>query len=153
MKALLSAALLASVGPAAAVPAPADVHDRAQVESYIRASEDKWAAVAVTGDPSPTAPFIADDYEGISSKSEVRDRAKLLKPFKPDGALLSDTVDYVRIRFPAPMIAIAEGGETAVAKSGRRTSLIWTDVWLLRNGRWQIVTSQDSKLAHPYERR
>ena len=136
--------------PALAAPLPKNLHSKADVEAYIRACEAEWAAVAVTGDPTPTASFIADDYEGVSSKSEVRGRAKLMQPFKPDPNLVSDTLDYVRIRFPIPTLAIAQGGETAVDKNGNKDSLIWTDVWLLRNGRWQIVTSQDSKLLKPY---
>jgi len=34
-----------------------------------------------------------------------------------------------------------------VTKSGARHSLIWTDIWMLRQGKWQIVTSQDSPVA------
>lgn len=153
MKYLLIAVALLVAGPACAATPPADIHDRAQVEAYIRACESEWAAVGVTGDPSKTAAFLADDYEGVSSRSEVRNRAQMLEPSKPDDTLVSDTVDYVRIRFPTPDLAIAQGGETALAKTGARTSLIWTDVWLLRNGRWQIVTSQDSRLPKPYSAR
>ncbi len=153
MKDLLITAALLVVSPAGAVTPLADIHDRAQVEAYIRACESEWAASVVTGDPASTAPFLADDYEGVSSRAEVLNRAQMLEPWKADGALVSDTVDYVRIRFPTPELAIAQGGETALAKDGTRSSQIWTDVWLLRHGRWQIVTSQDSRLAKPYQAR
>jgi hypothetical protein len=128
---------------------PKDVGDHAQVERYIRASEAEWAAVEVTRDTAPLRTFLADDYQGVSSHSVVVDKAhELVPPGLSD--IVSDTLDYVRLRYASPEVIIAQGGETAVAKDGKRTSLIWTDTWMLRSGRWQIVTSQDSRLAEPY---
>jgi hypothetical protein len=48
-------------------------------------------------------------------------------------------------------VIIAQGGETALAKDGKRSSLIWTDVVMPRPGRWRTVTSQDSRLPEPYK--
>ena len=61
--------------------------------------------------------------------------------------MVSDTVDYVHLRYASPEVIIAQGGETALTKSGQRHSLIWTDVWMLRQGKWQIVTSRFTELV------
>jgi len=149
--ALLALAALAPAAEAATPPPPGDVHDRAQVERYIRACEAEWAAQDATGDTSSSKACLADDYEGVSSRAHVVNKAQSMAADPGPRTTVSDTLDYVRIRFPAPDVAIAQGGETAVKKDGSRRSLIWTDTWLLRGGKWQIVTSQDSVLAKPYE--
>ena len=47
-------------------------------------------------------------------------------------------------------IALAYGAESAVgkAKDGKEAKhcLIWTDTWLKRAGKWQIVAAQDTKI-------
>jgi hypothetical protein len=152
--ALLTLTALTSAARAAraATPTPpANVHDRVQVERYIRACEAKWAAQDATNDTSSSKACLADDYEGVSSGAHVVDKARSLQPNPGPITAVTDTLDYIRIRFPTPDVAIAQGGETALNKDGSRRSLIWTDTWLLRGGKWQIVTSQDSVLAKPYE--
>lgn len=135
-----------------AAEAPKDVRDHAQVERYIRACEAEWASMNVSHDTTPLRTFLADDYRGVSSRNGVVDKAgQLVPPTRSD--VVSDTVDYVNLRYALPEVIIAQGGETAVAKNGARSSLIWTDVWVLRAGRWQIVASHDSRLPEPYHGR
>ncbi|MGZ5926306.1 MAG: nuclear transport factor 2 family protein [Rhizomicrobium sp.] len=141
--------LLLAVLPCALAQAaepPRSVRDHAEVERYIRACESDWAAAGVTNNAKSLAACLADDYQGVSSKGKVVDKAYHLTPPGPSD-VVSDTVDYVHLRYASPDVIIAQGGETALTKSGKRHSLIWTDVWMLRQGKWQIVTSQDSPLA------
>jgi hypothetical protein len=138
--------LLALLPCASAQAAPRSVRDHAEVERYIRACESDWAAVEVTRDTKPMATCLADDYQGVSSKGKVVDKAYHLTPPGPSD-IVSDTVDYVHLRYASPDVIIAQGGETAVTKSGQRHSLIWTDIWMLRQNKWQIVTSQDSPVT------
>ena len=149
----MALALLAlPLAQARAAEPPKNVRDRAQVERYIRACEAEWATMNVTHDTKPLRGFLADDYRGVSSRNGVVDKAgQLVPPARSD--IVSDTVDYVNLRYPSPEVIIAQGGETAVAKDGQRSSLIWTDVWMLRAGRWQIVASHDSRLPEPYRGR
>jgi len=131
---------------------PRNVHDLAAVKLFIRACEEAWAEQDATGDTSSSRLCLADDYEGVSSHAKLVNKTQSMAVDPGPRDVVSDTLDYVHIRFPAPNLAIAQGGETAVNKDGSRHSLIWTDTWLLRAGKWQIVTSQDSVLAKPYER-
>ena len=54
------------------------------------------------------------------------------------------------MRFFGDSIAIAYGAESAVskAKDAKETKrcLIWTDTWLKRAGKWQIVAAQDTNI-------
>ena len=131
---------------AQAAELPKSVRDHADVERYIRACESDWAAAGVIDNTKSLATCLADDYQGVSSQGKVVDKAYHLTPAGP-GDVVSDTVDYVHLRYASPDVIIAQGGETAVTKSGKRHSLIWTDIWMLRQGKWQIVTSQDSPVA------
>jgi hypothetical protein len=116
---------------------------REETDRYIRQSAAEWANVVVTGDVSPLERIIADDYVGVSSRGEVRDKAKLLEPFEP-GDFTASSLDYVNIRHFGDT-AIAQGAETVKRRDGGPDlRLIWTDVWMWRDGQWQIVASQDS---------
>jgi hypothetical protein len=116
---------------------------REETERTIREGAAQWANVAVTGDMEPLKRIIADDYVGVSSRGEVRNKAKLLEPFKP-GDFTSSKIDYVNIRHFGDT-AIAQGAETLKRRDGAADlRLIWTDVWMFRDGKWQIVASQDS---------
>jgi hypothetical protein len=122
---------------------PKSVHDHLEVERYIRACESEWAAVDVNNNTRQLAGCLADDYQGVSSKGTVVDKAyQLAPPGLSD--VVSDKVDYVHLRYASPDVIIAQGAETSVTRTGKRHTLIWTDTWMLRLGRWQIVTSQDS---------
>jgi hypothetical protein len=149
--AILTALCALPFAPARAAEPPRSPHDQAEVERYIRACEAEWAAVEVTRDTAPLRTFLADDYQGVSSRSVVVDKAHELRAPAPSN-VVSDKVDYIHLRYASPEVIIAQGGETAVSRDGRRASLIWTDTWMLRNDRWQIVTSQDSRLPRPYAR-
>jgi hypothetical protein len=137
-------AALACTGAQAAEP-PKSVRDHADVERYIRACESDWAALDANVNPKSLPACLADDYQGVSSRAKLVDKAQALTP-PGTSDVVSDTVDYIHLRYASPDVIIAQGAETAVTKSGKRHSLIWTDIWMLRQGKWQIVTSQDSPL-------
>ena len=39
--------------------------------------------------------------------------------------------------------AVAQGSESWVRRNGERGRFVWTDTWILRNDRWQIVAAED----------
>ena len=143
MKNLVLALTVFSASAAQAAELPKSVRDHAEVERYIRACESDWAAAGIVDNTKSLANCLADDYQGVSSKGVVVDKKYHLTPPGPTD-LVSDTVDYIHLRYASPDVIIAQGGETSVAKTGKRASLIWTDIWMLRQGKWQIATSQDS---------
>jgi hypothetical protein len=60
------------------------------------------------------------------------------------GPFLSNTTDYVHVRFFGSNTAVAQGSETWTKTGGRRGRFIWTDTWVARDGCWQIVNAQDT---------
>src|SRR3954451_2011586 len=113
---------------------------------FMIAAEAKWANSAF----SPQADLkdvIADDFQGTSPSGRRYDKAKAIT--SDNKALERDCqLGEVKVRFFGDSIAIAYGAESAVtkAKDGKETKrcLIWTDTWLKRDGKWQIVAAQDT---------
>lgn len=120
----------------------------AESEAYMRKAEADWADLAVHNHPGVTERIVADDYVGVNSDTVVRDKAKLvaLANGKPSGKFVSSKLDYVNYRHFGDTV-LAQGQESLQRKDGGPdVSLIWTDVWMWRDGKWQIVASQDSVL-------
>jgi hypothetical protein len=59
----------------------------------------------------------------------------------------------VKVRFFGDSIAIAYGAENRVAKDkdGKEPKIcqVWTDTWLKRGEKWQIVAAQDTVIPCP----
>jgi hypothetical protein len=117
------------------------------VKSII-AAEAKWANSACSPQPD-LKDIIADDFQGTSPSG---------KRYGKDDAITTDTkslsrdcqLGEVKVRFFGDSIAIAYGAESAVSKGkdGKEAKrcLIWTDTWLKRAGKWQIVAAQDTNI-------
>lgn len=117
---------------------------RETAKAYIEKSEAKWAEQSVTNDMSVIREIIADDYIGVSSSSKVVTKDALLKDISDD--FVSNRIDYVDIHFFSDSLAVAQGKENWELKGAKLGSYIWTDTWLCRKGRWQIIASQDTPL-------
>jgi hypothetical protein len=128
----------------AAAQRPSD----AESEAYMRKAEEDWAAVSVRKMPGLLERIIADDYVGVNSDNVVRDKTKMiaLAAAGPSGKYGSSKLDYVHYRHFGDTV-LAQGGESLQRNDGGPDlSLIWTDVWMWRDGKWQVVASQDSVL-------
>jgi hypothetical protein len=129
---------------AAAAQRPSD----AESEAYMRKAEADWAAVSVRKMPGLLERILADDYVGVNSDNVVRDKAKMIELANkgPSGTFGSSKLDDVHYRHFGDTV-IAQGGESLQRKDGKPDlSLIWTDVWMWRDGKWQVVASQDNVL-------
>jgi ketosteroid isomerase-like protein len=123
---------------------------KSDAEAYMRKAEEDWAALAVKKDPGLLERILADDYVGVSSESDVRSKARQveLERTEDNSAQFASTkLDYVNYRHFGDTV-LAQGAESLKWRDSRKPDLrlIWTDVWMFRNGKWQIVASQDSVL-------
>ena len=133
-------------GAAVAAQRPSD----AETEAYMRKAEEDWAALATKKDPALLERILADDYVGVNSDNAVRDKAKMiaLESDEDNSAKFASTkLDYAHYRHFGDTV-IAQGGESLKWREAGKPdlSLIWTDVWMWRDGKWQVVASQDSVL-------
>ena len=120
---------------------------REETVKFIIAAEAKWANSACSPQPD-LKDVIADDFQGTSPSG---------RRYGKNEAITADTESHsrdcqlgeVKVRFFGDSIAMAYGRESAVkAKDAKETKrcLIWTDTWLKRAGKWQIVAAQDTNI-------
>jgi hypothetical protein len=147
-----SAALAAcSAEPKPAAPAKEQAAtlrpSQAESEAYMRKAEEDWANLAVKANPGLMDRILADDYVGVSSENRVVNKASYLKAQateKYTGRFVSSKLDYVNYRHFGDTV-LAQGAESVKHADGTPDlKLIWTDVWMWRDGKWQVVASQDN---------
>lgn len=112
----------------------------------ITAVEAKWASLACSPQPE-LKDVIADDFQGTSTKGQR---------YGKEEAITADTkslsracqLGEVKVRFFGDSIAVAYGAENRMIQDneGKETKRcqVWTDTWLKRAGKWQIVAAQDT---------
>jgi ketosteroid isomerase-like protein len=119
--------------------------DYDKARRYITESEKQWAEAVASGDSTVVQRILADDFIGVDTKGfqynkdhEVHNTPEGLKYFK------SNRLHDLKIRFYGNM-AVAQGDEIWVRYSGQQLTgrFVWTDTWLFRNDKWQIVAAED----------
>ncbi|MGO1073771.1 nuclear transport factor 2 family protein [Lysobacter sp. CA199] len=139
---LFGAALIFSPLGCADVSEPA-AGSYAEAERYIIECSRDWAESVVTGDRSKRKIYFADDFVGTDTKRRIYDKATVTRETGPAKQRISNRLDSVKVRFFGGM-AIAHGSESWDRRGGSKGHYVWTDVWVRRNGRWQVVTAQDA---------
>jgi hypothetical protein len=118
-------------------------NDQKAAERYIVESERQWAESVATGDPSVVERILADDFLGVDPKGRLYDKAKMIADTRGASQYFaSNHVNEVKVRFYGDT-AIAQGDETWERRSGERGRFVWTDTWIRRNGRWQMLAAED----------
>jgi hypothetical protein len=136
---------LAIVAGLCPLPVLAGGYSQKDAEKYISDSEAAWVAAEVSGDPSVAKRILADDYVGVFPDGTIGHKADAVAFFIPANRSPRGHLDYVHIRFFGNM-ATAQGQETDLRPAGSALPsgrLIFTDVFVLRDGRWQLVNSED----------
>jgi uncharacterized protein DUF4440 len=105
------------------------------------------AAFAPQRQPALLNRILADDYVGVSSHGHVHGKAQQIAGDSDPNSAVQAKLDYVHYHRYGDTV-VAQGQETVPARGGTpAASKIWIDVWMFRNGKWQIVASADSFLA------
>lgn len=117
---------------------------QAEIEKYIIECSRDWAESVVTGDMSRRKIYFADDFIGTDKKGRRYNKADITRETGPAKHTISNQLESVQVRFFGST-AIAHGSERWEKKDGSKGRWVWTDIWALRNGSWQIVAAQDSE--------
>lgn len=147
MRGLLPRLLLvcvAGLARAATDTAQAQDVDFAQIEQQL-------ARAWVEADRAAVDRIIADDWTTTTITGEVLTRGEVMASMFREGAkpIAAMTIDDLRVR-PLGSVAIVTGRTTARAIGGNTNVVLrFTDVFTLRDGRWQIVASQGTRIASP----
>jgi ketosteroid isomerase-like protein len=119
--------------------------DQSEAERYIIESERQWAESVATGDASVVERILADDFVGVDPKGRLYDKATMVSDTREaPNYFVSNRANEIKVRFYGDT-AVAQGSETWERRTGDplRGRFVWTDTWLRRNGKWQIVAAED----------
>jgi len=121
--------------------------DYEAAKDYILESTEEWAEAINIGDSLVIDRIVADDFVGVSLRGEIYDKTTLIREsIEKANQFYKPKVFNVKIRFYGEA-AVAQGNETWTKLSdSTSTTNIWTDTWIYRNKKWQIVAAQDLKL-------
>jgi ketosteroid isomerase-like protein len=111
--------------------------------------EQQLARAWVEADRRTIDRIIADDWTTTAITGELLTRSQVMASMFRDAAkpIATMTIDDVRVR-SLGTVAIVTGRTTARATGGAADIVLrFTDVFTLRDGRWQIVASQGTQIA------
>jgi len=118
------------------------------VVQEITAKEKMWLDADCSHQPA-LKDVIADDYQGTAPNGERTNKASALAD-SPDWPAKDCKLGLVKVRFFGDSLAMVYGSESTVrtAKDGKaaKRCLVWTDTWLKRAGKWQIIAAQDTEV-------
>jgi ketosteroid isomerase-like protein len=119
--------------------------EHSSFERYIKDSESQWAEAGVKGDTATIERILADDFVGVAPDGSFYDKAaEIANTRAQKGNTLSNHLIDVKVRFFGDT-AVAQGSERWEKRSGepKRGRYVWTDTWVHRNDKWQIVAAED----------
>jgi ketosteroid isomerase-like protein len=126
----------------------------ASVEQTLTQMERDWCLVStnkanVDKDVQTMDRILAEDWVGLSSEGKTRTKASEIAEVK-SGASTYQSVELgpMKVRVFGNT-AIVTGSDTEKSTyNGKDTSgrYVWTDVFVERNGRWQAVASESTKV-------
>ncbi len=124
-------------------PALSDAGSAADREQIVQLERD-WTQSFVTMDVAANQRIVADDFLGTEPDGKRIRKADLIAEMKTEEPLASNHLneDDVTIRFYG-QTAVVNGSESWKLKSGKSGRYIWTDVFVKRDGKCQVVASQD----------
>jgi ketosteroid isomerase-like protein len=114
-----------------------------EAKRYIVECSRDWAESVVTGDRSKRRIYFADDFVGTDTKGRRYDKSQVTRDTGPAKQIISNTLDDVSVNFFEDT-AVAHGSERWIRKDGSTGRYVWTDIWVKRDGRWQVVAAQDA---------
>lgn len=117
---------------------------QATAEKYIKESEQQWAESAKNRDIALIDRIVAADFLGVAPDGTFYHKSnELARVKRGDDQVLSNHVIHIKVRFFGET-AVAQGDESWEHFKGdpQPSSYVWTDTWVKRDGRWQIVAAE-----------
>jgi hypothetical protein len=111
--------------------------------------ERNWAE-GVCVNNGVVSELLADDFQGTNTHGGRFNKEDELRDEKGPRSAHGCGLDEAKVRFFGDDVAVIYGSEHAIGKDkanpDAKQCQVWTDTWLKRNGKWQIVASQDNKV-------
>lgn len=120
---------------------------RVSTEASLKQMERDWGQAQIKKDYDAVDKIIADDWEGIDYDGKVVGKADYMAHMRSEqSTLISEEIGPMKVRVFGNT-AIVTGSDTEKSTDrGKNSSgrYVWTDVFVLRSGKWQVVASQST---------
>jgi len=110
--------------------------------------ERDWANAIVRHDAATISRIVAEDWSETSWDGSSFGKAQALADL-PFGTTESIAMDPIRVRVFGDVAIVTTGDVEKSTFKGEDSSghYAWTDVYMNRNGQWQAVATQGSKVS------
>ena len=118
-------------------------------QSVMRIEKEMLAAV-LKGDPSASERYLADTYVFTGTYGDVEDRAQSINDLKSgDLKLRSASLDDTKVQVYGDTAIVTYSSNDKGTYKGKDISgkTRWTDVFVKRNGKWQLVATHGSRVS------
>jgi ketosteroid isomerase-like protein len=116
-----------------------------RAQEQLKKLEEEWATAFIKRDAAALNRILADDYYIIDPNGSVGNKAQTIEDITSgDTVFESIKYDNLNVRVYGAF-AIVTGGEAVTVRSNGQSNTVafrFTDVFALRRGRWQAISSQ-----------
>lgn len=122
---------------------------QSSTESYVIACERSWRGALGNGGTESIYRCLADDFSGIAPDGKTYDRRRTLASATHlPREYAAVHLDWIQVRvFGSAAVAQGISSWTRRAGTPQRGRWIWTDTWLRRGDRWELVAAEDVEVA------
>src|ERR1044071_4635583 len=121
-----------------------------QAEQTVRDLEQKYRDAVMRQDVAAVSNLLADDFVATSSRGEIRDKAREVDDIRPTPEFKMEAFDLddINVRACGGTAVVTGRSRLQVAFKGKsNTGLFrYTRVYVKRNGGWQVVAQQLTRL-------
>jgi hypothetical protein len=144
-RSLLVATLLT---PALAVSGCTTTPTEGDAETFVAERSRQWTACFSTGRTDVMEQILADDFVNTSPSGKRSDKKASIEAARQGPNIFASTrLDRIEIRvFGTTVLAFGEDLLTFKSAGAQPVRTTWTDTWLFRGRRWQVVASHESVL-------
>ena len=130
---------------------PAAPKTGASVEQVVMQMERDWTKAGLDKDAAALDRIVADDWTAIDFQGKAETKAQALADLKSGSSTLQ-TVELGEMKVRVfGNTAVVTGSDTEKSTyKGKDSSgkYVWMDVFVNRNGHWQAVASESTKVAN-----
>jgi len=124
------------------------------VEGVITQLERDWAAAIVKKDVAALDRFLADDFNGTSPTAHTFPKLTAIEDLKSGKyAVAAMDLDEISVNVYGNTAVSFTSQQEKSKYAGKDTSghYHFTDVWIKKDGRWQVVASHGSRFNEPHK--
>jgi hypothetical protein len=124
-----------------ATPAPTD---KDEVLAVLRSLEQEWTVANINADKQKLGRILADDYAGKSIEGKVQGKAEYLRTITRNTAIQKWEFEELKVTLMGDRATLE--GVIRLQLTDQEAAYRFTDKFVWRDGRWQAVGSEVSRI-------